>query len=266
MQKLGAFCKPFQVCTLAIYFRLLAEYPLLVAANRDEQYDRPSAPPGLLNSAPKIIAGRDLRAGGTWLGVNEHGVLAAILNRRVNGQPVPLPAARSRGLLCMDLLVHRSAATAESFLRDHHSFYNPFTVLVADHKAAHVSYNVENKILTQRLQPGLHVFSSAAEFDLHSAKADRAYSLFGQLSETLRRTGGEDRGAITALRSALGDHSLPGGSTDPGDAICVHRDHSGTVSSSIVLLSPSRRSFEMFHCAGPPCQNAFGEAIAFEVQ
>ena len=266
MQKLSAFCKPFQVCTLAIYFRMLPEYPLLVAANRDEQYDRPSAPPGVLNSAPKIIAGRDLRAGGTWLGVNEHGVLAAILNRRVNGQQVPFPAARSRGLLCLDLLARTSAAEGDSFIRNHRGLYNPFTAIVADRYAAHVSYNTGEKIVIQRLEPGLHVFSSAAEFDLHSTKADRAYALFGQLGENLRRTGSADRGVITALHAALGDHSLPAGSTDPGDAICVHRAHSGTVSSSIVIFSPSRPSFEMFHCAGAPCQNAFGEAIAFEVQ
>lgn len=245
---------------------MLPQYPLLVAANRDEQYDRPSAPPQLLGKEPRIVAGRDLRAGGTWLGVNEHGLLAAMLNRRINSQNVSFPDARSRGLLCMDLLARRSAADAESFFRDHQSSYNPFTALVADQKDAHVSYNVGKKILTQKLEPGLHVFSSAAEFDLHSAKADRAYSLFGQVGEKLRRNGGTKLETITALRSALADHSLPAGSADPGDSICVHRDSSGTVSSSIVLFSPSSARFEMFHCAGAPCQNAFGAAIELEVQ
>lgn len=253
------------MCTLAIYFRMFPQYPLLVGANRDEQYDRASASPQLLGNKPKIIAGRDLRAGGTWLGVSEYGVLAAILNRRENGHHVALPGVRSRGLLCMDLLARTSAADAHSFMCNHHSVYNPFTAVVADRREAYISYNAGEEIVMQRLEPGLHVFSSAAEFDLHSAKADRAYSLFGQLAEKLRRMGSRDRAAITALHSVLGDHSLPAGSTDPGDAICVHRERSGTVSSSIVRFSSSDSRFEMFHCSGTPCRNSFGAAIQLEV-
>jgi uncharacterized protein with NRDE domain len=250
---------------LAIYFRMLPQSPLLIAANRDEQYDRPSAPPQLLGKEPKIIAGRDLRAGGTWLGANEHGVIAAMLNRRINSQNVAFADARSRGLLCIDLLARRSATDAESFVRAHRALYNPFTALVADRHQAYVFYNAGRKLVAQELKPGLHVFSSAAEFDLHSDKADRAYALFGGVGEKLIRNEGEPLQMITNLRSALSDHSLPDGSTDPGDSICVHRDNSGTVSSSIVFFSPSSARFEMFHCAGAPCQNAFGEVIGLEV-
>ncbi len=249
------------MCTLAIYFRMLPQYPLLVAANRDEQYDRPSAPAQLLNTEPRIIAGRDLRAGGTWLGVNDYGVLAAMLNRRINSQNVSFPDARSRGLLCMDLLASRSAADADSLIRNHQASYNPFTAVVAGPHRAYVFYNAGRKLVAQELRPGLHVFSSAAEFDLHSDKADRAYALFGEVGEKLRQNGGTKLETIAALGSALGDHSLPAGSADPGDSICVHRDSSGTVSSSIVLVSLSSARFEMFYCAGAPCQNAFGAAI-----
>jgi uncharacterized protein with NRDE domain len=245
---------------------MLPEYPLLVAANRDESYDRPSAPPGVISHAPQILAGRDLRAGGTWLGVNEHGILAAILNRRINSGDTALPGARSRGLLCMDLLARRSAADADGFMRDHRASYNPFAALVADRRDAHVFYNFGEKIIARRLEPGLHVFSSAAEFDLRSAKADRAYTLFGQLGEDLRRNGAENVAVITALHSVLGDHSLPAGSEDSGDAICVHRENSGTVSSSVVMLSPSESRFEMFHCPGAPCRYCFGRAIELEVR
>ena len=254
------------MCTLAIYFRILPDFPILAAANRDEQYDRPSAPPGLLGNKPRIIAGRDLRAGGTWLGVNEHGVLAAILNRRVNSHNVPFAGARSRGLLCMDLLSHRSAAKAESFIRDHQGSYNPFTALVADRGNAHVAYNIGRMIMTQKLEPGLHVFSSAAEFDLHSAKAERAYRLFGAIGKDLRENVDGNSEAIAALRSALGDHSLPDGSTDPGDAVCVHRDSSGTVSSTIVLFTPSESRSLIFHCAGAPCRNFFADSIELEIR
>jgi uncharacterized protein with NRDE domain len=254
------------VCTLAIYFRMFADYPLVIAANRDEQYDRPSAPPGLLENEPKMIAGRDLRAGGTWLGINEHGVLAALLNRRTSSQSLLLPDARSRGQLCLDLLGHRSASEAEIFVGAHRVPYNPFAALVADRNIALVSYNVGEEIRNQTLQPGLHVFSSAAEFDLHSVKADRAYSLFGALVEKLRRTGNNELEALAALHATLRDHSLPPGSNDAGDAICVHRDNSGTVSSSIVVLAARQSRFKYFHCVGAPCQNTFGAALELEVR
>jgi uncharacterized protein with NRDE domain len=254
------------VCTLAIYFRMLAGYPLLIAANRDEQYDRPSAPPRRLDDVPSIVAGRDLRAGGTWLGINDHGILAAMLNRRINAGNKPAPDARSRGLLCMDLLARRSAADADSWLRQHSASYNPFTALVADRNDAIVSYNAGAGIVTERLKPGLHVFSSAADFDLHSSKADRAYALFGARTETLKRIQNNSRDIVAALSSALGDHSLPAGSADAGDAICVHRGSSGTVSSSIVVLSASGSRFELFHCPGAPCENSFGDSIDLHVQ
>lgn len=265
MQKRKAFCKSGAVCTLAIYFRMLPDYPLVVAANRDEQYDRPSAPPQRLDTVPTIIAGRDLRAGGTWLGINRHGLLAAMLNRRISGGHVAAPNARSRGLLCMDLLARRSVADADSWLGNHHAFYNPFTALVADRSEASVSYNAGKKIVTERLKPGLHVFSSAADFDLRSSKADRAYSLFGALASALRNPSAQ-RDTVAALRSALGDHSLPVGSADRGDAICVHRENSGTVSSSIVFLSSAGSGFELFHCSGAPCENDFAESLDLKIQ
>ncbi|MGH7927508.1 MAG: NRDE family protein, partial [Candidatus Binatia bacterium] len=84
------------MCTLALFFDVFDGYPLLVAANRDERYDRPAMPPGLIAANPRIMAGKDLRAGGTWLGVNEHGLLVGILNRRAKRETVPDSQVRSR--------------------------------------------------------------------------------------------------------------------------------------------------------------------------
>ena len=151
------------MCTLALYFGVFDNAPLLVAANRDEHYDRPSAEPSSSNTSPKILAGRDLRAGGTWLGVNEYGLVVGILNRRVNGDQLPQATLRSRGLLCMDLLAHKSAAAAAAFIAAHDSLYNPFTVMFADRGNAFAAYNDGDKIATRQLDVGLHVFSSAAE-------------------------------------------------------------------------------------------------------
>jgi len=58
------------MCILALAFQVRSDLPLIVAANRDEFYERPTEAPRLLRGAPRIVGGRDARAGGTWLGVN----------------------------------------------------------------------------------------------------------------------------------------------------------------------------------------------------
>jgi uncharacterized protein with NRDE domain len=243
---------------------MFEDYPLIVAANRDEHYDRPSAAPCLLASTPKIIAGRDLRAGGTWLGVNDHGLMAGILNRRLDGQPLTSTDVRSRGLLCMDVLNFESGRGSNAFIHDHRFRYNPFTLLFADKQEAYVSYNDDRNIITQGLEPGLHVFSSAADFDLRSAKADRAYSLFAGIGTSVKPADKNARASIEALQAILADHSLSGSAADAGDAICVHRDASGTVSSTIIYLSGSH--IEMYFCPGPPCRNSFGDASTLDLR
>jgi len=253
------------VCTLALYFGLFDNAPLLVAANRDEHYDRPSAEPSLSNTSPKILAGRDLRAGGTWLGVNEYGLVVGILNRRVNGDQLPQATLRSRGLLCMDLLARKSAAAAAAFIEAHDSLYNPFTVMFADRGKAFAAYNDGDKIATRRLDVGLYVFSSAAEADIGSYKAERAHGKFAEALTGHSASAGR-ASWIAPLKKVLADHTLEDGSNDPGDAICVHRQDSGTVSSSIVVLTEANSRFEMSHCPGPPCQNDFRSALILDVR
>jgi uncharacterized protein with NRDE domain len=254
------------VCTLALYFQSFENYPLVVAANRDEQFDRPSAAPALLDGPPRIVAGRDLRAGGTWLGVNEHGLLVGILNRRINGDAMPPTWVRSRGALCMELLQLKSAKAARQLIDADRYRYNPFTLVFADQQNGYVAYNDEANIIAQDLQAGLHVFSSAAEFELHSAKADRAHERFAGLLNPLRDQSKQPMEWLAPLQNILSDHSLNDGSGNPGDAICVHRDASGTVSSSVIFLAQARRQFETFHCLGPPCRNSFDLAIALPVR
>jgi len=266
LRKPRAFCKQWCVCTLALYFRQFVEYPLLVAANRDEHFDRPSAPPALLEGEPKIVAGKDLRAGGTWLGANEHGLLVGILNRRINGDALPATVARSRGALCLELLQLNSAHAARQRIDADRYRYNPFTIVFADKHNAYVAYNDEVKIISQVLQSGLHVFSSAAEFDLNSAKAKRAHQRFASLTNQLSEKNQEPRQWLPALQNILSDHSLGNSSDNPGDAICVHRDVSGTVSSSVVVLAQARWQFETYHCLGAPCRNSFDSEIILQVR
>src|SRR5262245_20567030 len=120
------------VCTLAVYVGCFHDHPLVVAANRDEAFARPSLPPEVLrHDAPRAFGGGAVTAGGTWLGVNEHGLVAGVLNRQVR-LPRDL-TCRSRGQLCLELLGRRDAAgAADRIAREPAGRYNPFNLLLAD--------------------------------------------------------------------------------------------------------------------------------------
>src|SRR5262249_39125282 len=203
---------------------MVDRYPLIIAANRDEHFDRPTAPPSLWPTEPKILAGKDLLAGGTWLGVNEHGLSVGILNRRSRGGPDPLNQTRSRGLLCLDLLSLKSAADAHAFVDRHQELYQPFTVVFVDPSEAWIAYNVEQQIKAHQLDKALHVCSSAVEFAVRSEKGDRAHVQFSRALEEARSNCSDKSLWVRSLRKVLGDHTLGDGSDEARDAICVHGD------------------------------------------
>lgn len=102
------------MCTIILFYRIFAAYPLVIASNRDEVYGRKSVPPRRLSRNPVILGGQDLEAGGTWMGVNEKGLWAGMANRR---SPLPNDTKRrSRGMLCMDLLRNPACEEAVSLL------------------------------------------------------------------------------------------------------------------------------------------------------
>ena len=118
------------MCTLAIYLRVFPQFPVVVAANRDEYLARPAAAPTVLWEQPLVIGGKDLRAGGTWLAINQFGMIAGLLNRR-SDTPAD-PERRSRGLLCLDALKHKTVAEALRFVAAQDpERYNPFNLLLA---------------------------------------------------------------------------------------------------------------------------------------
>ena len=85
------------MCLILVAYRCHPGYRLLVAANRDEFYDRPATPLAFWDDAPQVMAGRDLKAGGTWLGITRTGRFAALTNYRDPTRQAP--NAPSRRLL-----------------------------------------------------------------------------------------------------------------------------------------------------------------------
>src|SRR5437773_10408202 len=97
------------MCLLAMFFRVAEDAPIVVGANREEFYARGGEAPQLLDGPLRSVGGRDPHAGGTWLGVNERGVLVAVTNRRKTHIS---SLSRSRGHLVRDALGCASAAAA----------------------------------------------------------------------------------------------------------------------------------------------------------
>jgi uncharacterized protein with NRDE domain len=133
------------------------DYSLLVAANRDEFYDRPTAAAAFWRDSPWILAGRDLQAGGTWLGIDRRGRFAAVTNYR-QGEREPA-APRSRGLLVSDYLA------ADIDVRAHldrvecdAALYNGFNLIAGDARELHYFSNREGR--TRALGPGIYGLSN----------------------------------------------------------------------------------------------------------
>ncbi len=124
------------MCTVVLLRRPDHRWPLLVAANRDEQIDRPWQPPARhWPDRDDVIAGLDELGGGTWMGLNDFGVVACILNRR--GTLGPQEGKRSRGEIVLDALDHQDAVTAADALShlDGEAFRD-FNLVIADNRDA----------------------------------------------------------------------------------------------------------------------------------
>ena len=90
------------MCLIFVAIDSHPKYRLIIAANRDEFYDRPTAQASFWLDAPELIAGRDLRAGGTWIGLTRTGRIAALTNYR---DPKSINAdSPSRGKVVSDFL------------------------------------------------------------------------------------------------------------------------------------------------------------------
>jgi len=120
------------MCTLVIHRRPKAAWPLILAANRDELDNRPWRTPARhWPDRPEVVAGQDVLAGGSWLGINDDGVIAAVLNRP--GTLGPEAGKRSRGELVLEALDHAEAKVAAGALSEiNPSGYRPFNLVIAD--------------------------------------------------------------------------------------------------------------------------------------
>jgi uncharacterized protein with NRDE domain len=249
------------MCTLIALHRHVPNSPLLIAANRDEYLDRPSEGPALrealkvlkardhgsgsrpgTHSSGTILAPLDLRAGGTWLGINASGVFTAVTNRRTDA---PDPALRSRGMLVMEVL---SISTAEEAAGRIDLLpadaYNPFNLLIADDHSAHLlTYGRSPERVD--LAPGAHVIGNVHPME-ESPKVARIRQ------ETLEVAEGPEDGMLDRMAALCRSHE----GSDALAATCVHAGGYGTRSSTLLRTGASP---ELRYASGAPCTHPYDD-------
>jgi uncharacterized protein with NRDE domain len=250
------------MCTLAIYFRVFPDYPVVVAANRDEYLDRPALPPTSLGEGPRIIGGKDLRASGTWLGINEHGLVAGLLNRRISETEPNDGKLRSRGLLCLDALQRPNVAEALRYVESQRAQdYNGFNLLMASRDEASVAYNRGGEIEIVKLTPGFHLLTNADVDDFECPRISRSYSRFAELARR-KDFAADPLARREDLAALLADHSTQ---LDPRtgrpNSLCLHLGDYGTRSSSLIFMRRDSEKVEHFFASGSPCTTSFHRAI-----
>jgi uncharacterized protein with NRDE domain len=243
------------MCTLVVATAVWASAPLVVAANRDEQLARPASLPhrwgrDQRGGEPLIFAPRDLLAGGTWLGVRGASLFVGITNR-FGGQVLP-PGPRSRGELVLDALAAGSVeVAAERIAGLSPAQHNPFHLVIADRRCAHLVWNDGVRHHHEVLTPGLHVVSERSR---GAAPTERDGLLRRRLDE--RREAGEP--GLDQWRALLSEHAA-----SPFEGPCVHADERGygTRSSTVVRL-PAEGGIGFFHAEGRPCVTPYEDLSA----
>lgn len=231
------------MCTVIVAHKCYESTPLLVAANRDEELTRPFTGPTLRPCGERMaIAPTDTRAGGTWMGLNSAGAMAAITNRFVGSAD---PERRSRGELVLAALAHDSSAAGASAVASLDPCdYNPFHLVLADRTSAWVVRHEQSRLVAVQLPPGVHVITERS-FDAAPTARD------GWLVEQTRRWGcnAPDDAALARLLSTHGEPTT--------ERPCVHLDSRGygTRSSSILRFGRAVDDVTWSESPGPPCRS-----------
>ncbi|HEV7822192.1 MAG TPA: NRDE family protein [Burkholderiales bacterium] len=200
------------------------DYPLVLAANRDESYARPTAPASFWTDHPSIYAGRDLQQGGTWLGITREGRFAAVTNYRGSAGA---DSMRSRGELVLDYL---SGQESPADYLDHISraadTYNGFNLLFGSPAGLHFFSNRGTR--SGIIEPGVHGLSNHL-LDTAWPKVEHGKT---RLAEFMKRRAQD---LIDGLFDVLAERTLAADGELPETGVGLARER---VLSPAFILSP----------------------------
>lgn len=239
------------MCLLAIQYQLVPESPVLVAANREEFYERPTLPPSIQSGKPRILCGVDSQAGGTWLGVNQNGLFVGVCNRRRSKPTYP---TRSRGVLARELLKSDSALQARDRAMDEIASgkYDGANFVCVDAESAWVVHGGD-ELEAVELHEGLNIVSNG---DVNDARDERV-ALARRLL-TLQTLDSPVKFLAVASKVFA---RVPG---PPGRPSMIIRDKDrGTVSSTLISLGKKPRDAIYQYAPGPPDQSKYEDFSPF---
>lgn len=224
------------MCTVVLLRRPGHDWPLILGANRDEMAERPSKAPGRhWPDRPEVVAGLDVEAGGSWLGVNDAGVVAAMLNR--HGTLGRAKGFRSRGELVLEALDHADAVEAARTLRQlEPGAYRPFNMIVADNRDAfwlrHADPTGTIGLAVKPIGEGLSMLTAGELDDPEASRIRRYRPRFARA-----KAPNPDRNDFAAWAALL--ESQDGAAEDGPTGAMRFRTETGfgTVSSSLVALA-----------------------------
>ena len=235
---------------MALLYKTARNAPILVAANREERFDRPTQAPKIQPGTPRVVCGIDRKAGGTWLGVSQYGLFAAVTNRRKSLVP---SEPRSRGLLCRELLNFRTAKEAARHAAAElaSGIYAGANYICADAESAAVVYG-GNRIEIVELQPGLHLISNGNLND----PGDQRHEFINRML-TLHKLDS----AVTFLAVASRALSRRPDASGRRGAIITGKDY-GTVSSALISLLTKFQKSVFQYAPGPPSDHSYDDLSA----
>jgi uncharacterized protein with NRDE domain len=150
------------MCLIVFGYKKHPKFPLILLANRDEFYDRPTKPADYWEDAPQVFAGRDLVFGGTWLGITNSGKFAALTNFR---EPTRKVGTKSRGSLVSDFLTGDSLVNKYlEFVQSDAEKYSGFNLLVGDfegNESEFAYYSNRGSREIAILKPGIYGLSNS---------------------------------------------------------------------------------------------------------
>jgi uncharacterized protein with NRDE domain len=227
------------MCTIIFAHGVFEGFAL--ASNRDESYDRSFSPPEKRETSDGWAAAPcDDRAGGTWMGFNDDGVVVTLANL-----PVYRDEARSRGKLCDDLLRASTVEEARSLLRETCAchVYEGFNVVVGSPDGSFVGVN-DGDLRLIEADEGVNVVTNSA-FDDPGKKAERVAEA---VSSPYEHTTAE--GWLEAMRPLLVDHERN---------VCVHDEEKrrGTTSSNLLYVAPDAHESTWLFADGAPCETEY---------
>ena len=218
------------MCTVVILRRPEHDWPLLIAANRDEMLERPWLPPARhWPDRPDVVAGIDTLSSGSGLGVNDHGVAVAVLNRV--GSLGPVANKRSRGELVLEALDHADARDAAGALSDiDPNAYRTFNLVIADNRDAYwlAGRTGAGRVTIEALPAGHSFFTSSDRNDPDKPRVEAYLPLF-----EAAQTPDPEANDWSEWRRLMADRT--GATRD--EPMCIVSDYGyGTVSSSLIAL------------------------------